>query len=301
MKGSESCPTLWSERVVNDNHRISHSHKNSSREVPSHLSEQCNNDNPRISRSNKKSSRDDVLSLKSKRGTSDDYVISSSINSSEDIADKTIESEVPSNFELCHESNLKKLKNQRFPFNCQACGFSAKYRTQLVAHMKTHNAQNTKISKRYRCTICTFSSLMKSHLERHVKGHEKPLKCKNCNFRASLNISMKKHEDACLRGSVSGDVDNVSDKDLELPDIFKPAKESLQKKSSLTVSGNAKHLGVVSTAPCEDDDELPDISTLAKESPANKPFETKDYFQCAFCSYKASSETLLTSHVNSTH
>ncbi|RXG62154.1 RE1-silencing transcription factor A [Armadillidium vulgare] len=222
-------------------------------------------------------------SLLSERGESENHGISNTGKNllRENTTKKIKESEVLTNFDLRNdETNLNKNKNERFRHNCHTCGFSAKFHTQLIAHMKTHNIENPKISKHYKCTRCTFSSLMKSHLERHIKSHKKPLKCKNCSFRASLNISMKKHEDVCSKGSSVnakrlGIIDIAPDEE-ELPDISKPTKES------------------------PSNNELPDLFKPTKENHPNKPLG-KDYFQCAFCSHKTSSETLLTSHVKSTH
>ncbi|KAB7501330.1 Broad-complex core protein isoform 6 [Armadillidium nasatum] len=235
----------------------------------------------RISRKVKLSERGP--SLLSGRGESEYHGISNTgkNSSKENTMRKIKESEVLTNFDLCQgESNLNTNKNVPFRHNCHTCGFSAKFHTQLITHMKTHNIEKPKISKRYKCSRCTFSSLMKSHLERHIKGHKKPLKCKNCTFRASLNISMKKHEDVCLKGSVNAKrflgIIDIAPNEEELPDISKPTKKS------------------------PSNNELPDIFKPTKENHPNKPFG-KDYFQCAFCSHKTSSETLLTSHVKSSH
>ncbi|XP_035699458.1 zinc finger protein with KRAB and SCAN domains 8-like [Branchiostoma floridae] len=114
-------------------------------------------------------------------------------------------------------STSKRRKRQK-PFMCDECGYRARHKYRLVAHMRTHTGEkpfkcnqcNFKTSHKkclvqhmkrhtdaepYSCELCDYQAYQKSHMERHMMCHSgvKSFKCEECNYRTTHKGDLIKH------------------------------------------------------------------------------------------------------------
>ena len=93
-----------------------------------------------------------------------------------------------------HEITHRNEKN----FHCDhpGCHYKAKNTTRLRMHSEIHDPSR---SKNVQCTLCPKAFYTECALRSHMQSHtkEKPYKCPNCDFSASIPSTLKRH--LCFR------------------------------------------------------------------------------------------------------
>ncbi|XP_069364329.1 zinc finger protein 37-like [Maniola hyperantus] len=79
-------------------------------------------------------------------------------------------------------------------YECTLCDYKSNHKTNLEAHMLTHNRV-----KRFSCNICRYRCVRRSHLDQHMRTHSrtKPYSCKYCDYecvqRSQLDQHIRRH------------------------------------------------------------------------------------------------------------
>ena len=73
---------------------------------------------------------------------------------------------------------------------CEYCSYSCPSKSNLQAHINTHNGV-----KPYFCPICDYTCTLNGNLKTHMRVHtgEKPFKCELCSYSSTQRGNLRKH------------------------------------------------------------------------------------------------------------
>ena len=83
-------------------------------------------------------------------------------------------------------------KNQNNRFQCEICGFTRNYQSQIMKHMKIHDMNEEDCS--FNCKVCSYQSKNRDQLTEHIKMTNKTEPtCRTCNKSCSSKEELDNH------------------------------------------------------------------------------------------------------------
>merc|ERR1712080_124436 len=95
-----------------------------------------------------------------------------------------------------HNIVIRESKKYKKDKHCSACGYAARYESQVKYHIKVVHLKDNLTIRDKHCHLCSYSTNNVTHLKRHLSDvhmQERNHPCKFCNLRFAQEGNLMKH------------------------------------------------------------------------------------------------------------